>query len=398
MKTEPIENGIIFTGDLRECLKNQGEGCIQTCVTSPPYYGLRNYGTEPLIWGGIDTCNHVWGDVIPGSNRGGSGTPTNKSGRGEGYGRASTRGRFCKRCGAWEGHLGLEPTLDLYIDHLVEVFRHVRRVLHGSGTLWLNLGDSYASSPEKAKLANLKPKDMLMVPHRVAMALQEDGWWLRSVCPWVKANGLPESVRSRPTSSVEYWFMFSKSSDYYYDIDAIRIPENGRARRNSDWFFETARGYADELNAFVFESGRALIGSSDGEHDEIQAFYANPEPLKGAHFATFPTKVIEPIIRACSSEVGGCKLCFSPFVRDGEGWKKTCECDSGDVPYPQIVLDCFGGSGTTGVVSETWGRRWRLCELNPSFVDLSKDRIVKHCRKLDGLEPQELEAGQKSLF
>lgn len=485
MRTEKLENGIMFTGDSR--LVGMARGAVQLCITSPPYFQLRDYGTDPLIWGGQAKCNHVWGDVIAGSKRGGSGTPTDKSGRGEGYGRASSRGRFCKRCSAWEGQLGLEPTLDLYVEHLVEVFRRVRNVLHDTGVLWLNLGDSYASDSMKADLANIKTKDLLMVPFRVALALQEDGWYLRSVCPWVKGSCLPESVQDRPTSAIEYWFMFSKSKRYYYDIDAIRLPHTmrpqrrdkarsrdetprpghppqsdlgkprsekgvdghklGRAPRNSDAFFDSAREFSQEINSFLFKAGRPLIGSEDGESDEIQAFYVNPESFKGAHFATFPTKLIEPMILSCTSAGGGCARCFSPYKRlrrrkggpqgdhtkflddknihgkpvsDSsagaygkqlsdryrehgyatyitEGWEKTCDCDVAAVS-PQIVYDPFGGSGTVALVCESHGRRWRICDLNPGYVKIAKARILLHCRSLEGLSEQDVLNFQQTLF
>src|ERR1019366_604277 len=136
----------IFEGHVLHRLREMESNFIQCCVPSPPYWGLRDYKSDPQVWGGDPACEHEWGATIPGSNRGGSGTPTDKNGRGEGYGRDAARGGFCQKCGAWLGSFGLEPTPELYVEHAVEIFRGVRRTLRSDGTLWLNVGDSYAGS------------------------------------------------------------------------------------------------------------------------------------------------------------------------------------------------------------------------------------------------------------
>ena len=242
---EKYRNKIILA-DVREGLKSLPDGCVQTCVTSPPYWGLRDYGLEPSIWGGEAGCRHEWGEKIPQNSRhlyteDNSGKESPVAGKGA-Y--PSSRGQYC-RCGAWSGCYGLEPTPELYVQHTVEIFREVRRVLRPDGCLWLNLGDSYAGGGRAGKnpelLKNhlmfgkpkseynasimtlpspipegLKPKDLVGIPWRVAFALQADGWWLRSDIIWAKPNPMPESVTDRPTKAHEYIFLLTKSGTPQY--------------------------------------------------------------------------------------------------------------------------------------------------------------------------------------
>jgi DNA modification methylase len=241
----------ILLGDCRDVLRSLPAESVQTVVTSPPYWGLRNYGVEPSIWGGDDDCGHAWGDpqrtahanAVPGPNgRGG------KNGDGR-RNEEKWTGPFCRCCGAWRGAYGLEPTYPLFVEHTVEVFREVRRVLRADGTLWLNIGDSYATGagkvgnhpgggeqgerwrgghegkhgyaapvgpdtqPNRMPQPGLKTKDMVGIPWRVAFALQADGWYLRQDVIWSKPNPMPESVVDRCTKAHEYLFMFAKSGD-----------------------------------------------------------------------------------------------------------------------------------------------------------------------------------------
>jgi DNA modification methylase len=259
-------------GHVLDMLQQIPEASVHCIVTSPPFWSLRDYHVEPVVWRGsgvrfdFDRCDHDWGNVVPGSNRGGSGTPTDKNNRGEAYGRNAERGAFCQRCGCWCGQLGLEPTPELYTAHLVDVFHEARRVLRDDGVLFLNLGDCYATGagavgehpgggkqgarwggfrgdhaqdgkrdaraipigpmtqPNRMPLPGLKPKDLVGIPWRVAFALQGDGWWLRSWFPWVKRNCMPESVTDRPTVSIETFFILTKSENYYWDRFAIAKP------------------------------------------------------------------------------------------------------------------------------------------------------------------------------
>mgnify|MGYP001618837783 CR=1 FL=1 len=241
----------IIYGDAREVLAAMPEGSVHCAITSPPYWGLRDYGLEPVVWGGSPECEHEWGDdtIAPNkdSNRASMKWITGGNPGAKVRGERPSQGAFCRRCSAWRGSLGLEPTIDLYVEHIVQVMRQVRRVLRKDGTLWLNMGDSYAGSakgigadgiayggakqrtnagsiglPVMKDIPGLKPKDLVGVPWRVAFALQADGWWLRSDIIWSKPNPMPESVTDRPTRSHEYVFLLAKSGRYFWDADAIR--------------------------------------------------------------------------------------------------------------------------------------------------------------------------------
>lgn len=341
----------ILEGDCLEQMRALPDACVQCCVTSPPYFGLRDYQVE--------------------------------------------------------GQIGLEKSHAEYVAKMVGVFREVRRLLKPDGTLWLNLGDSYAGSgcggnPADSKFQKqasnrgseqfvkskrmergsgrwgggnvptpigLKPKDLIGIPWRVAFALQADGWWWRSCIPWLKRNTMPESVTDRPASAVEYLLLLTKSQDCFYDVEAVRVAAsesymndgrwntgptdanvkdgyelagtrnpkathevfNGerrttRNRRNSDWFFESWQGLYEE-------------------NDEPLALVVNTHPCRLAHFSTFPKKLVQPCVLAGS--------------RPGD-----------------LVLDPFAGSGTTGQVALELGRRALLIELNPAYVDLIRQRCA----------------------
>ena len=256
-------------GDAREVLRAMPGERVHCVICSPPYWGLRDYGLEPLIWGGDDSeCEHEWGEEGNASGRRKSAAEIKANQE-----RASQRGydvggwgasehaalhidrsaippsSFCRYCSAWSGSLGLEPTPELYVAHIVEVFREVRRVLRRDGTCWVNMGDGYANSRPRVSYGDqgdnsipahvdegrpvrdwsawgLKPKDLSGMPWRVAFALQADGWWLRSDIIWAKPNPMPESVTDRPTRSHEYVFLLSKSERYFWDADAVREPVN----------------------------------------------------------------------------------------------------------------------------------------------------------------------------
>ncbi len=291
--TPTFDNGIVrlFAGDVRDVLRDLPAASVQTCVTSPPYWGLRDYGLPALVWGGDEDCEHEWGELVVGKSQSGSLNGSTLGGAPPGEERRPEwSSAFCA-CGAWRGCLGLEPTIDLYVAHMVEVFREVRRVLRDDGTVWLNLGDSYAStgrSPQNASPkgtdgqskeapgrdvlwgndrhgnfswtlpGGLKPKDLCGIPWRVAFALQADGWWLRSDIVWSKPNPMPESVTDRPTGAHEYVFLLSKKATYYYDAEAIRETHQGIERANFD-------GVRGELPKAVIP-GQSLQHDRAGNH------------------------------------------------------------------------------------------------------------------------------------
>ena len=348
--------------------------------------------------------------------------------------------------------IGLEPTFDEHLDNLVAVFREVRRVLRDDGTLWLNYGDAYTSGgratyrsgasdnkghriqddmPRPDTPPGLKPKDLMMMPARVAMALQADGWWLRSEIVWHKPNPMPESVTDRPTSAHEKLFLLSKSARYFYDAEAVRVPgsPNTHARRKDGQ--RPARKGADPNDnrpgTFVDKrtvQEQAAIGSN------LRNVWTIPtHGYSDAHFATFPPALVEPCIKAGTSEKGCCAECGAPWVRmvesqrtlDGEpkddlgsmyppgsdtgrtnpaqgvghwrigttrttkGWRPSCNCygdqdgvwgHSDPIPRPCTVLDPFGGSGTVALVADQLQRDAVLIEISPEYADMARNRIA----------------------
>jgi DNA modification methylase len=408
----------IYGGDCRVVLAEMEPESVQCVVTSPPYFGLRDYGIEPSVWGG-EAHEHEWGAAIVANAAGyepGEKARWNhrQNGRGEiqnrilakdavdvGWTRKDVKqGQFC-RCGAWLGVLGLEPTLELYVAHIVEVFRELRRVLRKDSTLWLNLGDSYAASGKgghggsfqdmsvgsltgakhRAPYPGFKPKDRMMVPARVALALQADGWWLRDEIVWHKPNPMPSSVTDRTTPAHEMVYLLTKSARYFYDAEAIREeavsgpsdlrkmaegrPRIGGLVLASDDPMMAASGRTNigrkrsvggaPLRSQTFArdgavAGHVLPGQSAAQHrsdrtdttpvvgrNKRSVWTVATAPYPEAHFATFPPKLVEPCILAGSKP--------------------------GDV-----ILDPFGGSGTVGMVAQSLSRRAVLIDLNPDYL------------------------------
>jgi len=304
-------------GDCRETMRRWKEQGIkaQTCVTSPPYFGLRDYGHD--------------------------------------------------------GQLGLEETPEEYIRAMVEVFRCVWDVLEDDGTLWLNIGDSYCNSngfarasPEyqregrnnmpandrkldKLHEAGLKTKDLIGIPWMLAFALRADGWYLRQDIIWHKPNPMPESVQDRCTKAHEYIFLLSKSQKYYYDHESIKEPLKGEPETRN----KNAEGYqADYAQGDRFSKGERVFGA-DGMANKRSVWTVTTKPYAGAHFAVFPSDLIEPCIMA-GAPVGG------------------------------IVLDPFMGSGTTAQVAQNLGRQYIGCELNPAYMELQNIRTAQQSLEL----------------
>lgn len=306
----------ILHGDCRTVLPTLADGSVQCCVTSPPYYGLRDYGVD--------------------------------------------------------GQIGLEPTPDEYVAEMAAVFRDVRRVLREDGTLWLNVGDSYnnfrsgmgpgqalhgrddlrskpAPDSRKRGWMGAKEKDLLGIPWLLAFALRADGWYLRSAIVWHKPNPMPESVRDRPTSAYEHVFLLTKAGRYYYDADAIREPHTSDTEGVNDPAARAALPH-DAGKQFV-EGGLRRPSSRPADYfghalgrNVRNVWTIATTPTKFAHFATMPPELAERCIKA--------------------GTKP------GDT-----VLDPFGGAGTTGLVADRLGRHATLIELNPEYRTLAAERI-----------------------
>jgi DNA modification methylase len=416
----------IRVGDALASLRAMPPESVHCVVTSPPYWCLRDYGTRPQIWGGRADCRHRWGNEGKSGQRLRNGEGSNTAKQAVAITLHPSTGAFCQRCGAWRGSLGLEPAYQLYVEHLVAVLREVRRVLRRDGTLWLNLGDCYATGAGKAKRAGggaqgaawqggaetqpnrmpqagLKPKDLVGIPWRVAFALQDDGWWLRRDNVRAKPNGMPESVRDRCTTAHEYLFLLSKSGRYFFDGEAIKEPASQPIGKAS----LTGQHKASAGGFTTNGTGNSTLGSNQGAatRNKRSVWTVASAPYKGAHFATFPPALIEPCILAGTSERGVCPQCAAPWVRVVEvveraghkprldearfkcgpgrhpsskrreiGWRPSCDCDAGD-PIPALVLDPFLGAGTTALVADRLGRHCLGIELSPGYAELARARV-----------------------
>ena len=428
---------------------------VHCCITSPPYWGLRDYGLA--TWeGGDPSCDHRKKSSIIAANK--STLGPNKDGLGsanQAHQADTPYEHICAKCGAirHDAGIGLEKTVEDYVANMVQVFREVWRVLRDDGTCWVNMGDSYASSGTAGsqnldilgrrlgtggghKHSNslsgraptppgLKPKDLCGIPWRVAFALQADGWYLRSDIIWAKPNPMPESVTDRPTKAHEYVFLLSKSKRYFYDADAIRESqkESSKARAAYGWSGRTDDKSNGARTGSTFrrmaESGELIATiPPDGRRNKRTVWTIATAPYSGAHFATFPPKLIEPMVKAGTSERGVCPECGAPWKRVTErndvdqkanevishrgvpglspgsshdrvrslsgstyqyvrgktiGFTPTCS-HSHD-PIPATVLDPFVGSGTTVQVARSLGRRGIGIDLSPEYLQLARQRL-----------------------
>jgi DNA modification methylase len=292
----------ILAGDCLASLQLMPEQSVQCCITSPPYWGLRDYGHD--------------------------------------------------------GQIGLEETPDAYVAQMVEVFREVRRVLKDDGTLWLNLGDSYSGAANSGGANqnsggpavrasglpvkgghNIKPKDLVGIPWRVAFALQADGWWLRQDIIWHKPNPMPESVTDRCTKAHEYVFLLTKSARYYYDAEAVCEPATNKSCGN----IQSTKGARTGDVKHRTKGNLHMVGAAE-HRNRRSVWLIVTQPYSGAHFAVMPEALVEPCLLAGS--------------RPGD-----------------VVLDPFTGSGTVGAVAIGHGRSFIGCELNPAYIDLARQRI-----------------------
>jgi len=481
---------MLICADSRAALAEMEVGSVQCCITSPPYWGLRSYGGPDAVFGGDAGCEHVWGGRTAinrdrqhlkelGERLGCLGG-NKHSASAEKYG--SKSGQFCQLCEAWKGQLGLEPTPELYVDHLMEYLRAIWRVLRDDGTLWLNLGDSYfggrstGRQPKDAKGAEqarqtksdwktcqycgveflgyptqrfcsdacggvdntprqvrfgMKPKDLVMIPFRVALAAQADGWWVRSVIIWSKPNPMPESVRDRPTTAHEYVFLLTKSARYFYDADAIREPAVND--RLPGWNMTDTR----ETHGPMSGGNQGLVDLRRSYHTDGLPSSRNKRtvweiataPYPGAHYATFPPKLVEPMILTTPTKV--CAQCGAGWERvtkqsggnwqqrrehgaemragdspvyqnaiHGEGmshdldpptmttlgFRPTCSCDAES--KPAVILDPFCGRGTVLKEARAHGRDWIGIDVDPQSIRLAEEWL--------GLGPVEYETPEES--
>lgn len=435
-------NWRVIVGDVIDGLRTLPDNSVQCCVTSPPYWGLRDYGVD--------------------------------------------------------GQIGLEPTPKDFTDKMVEVFEEVRRVLRPDGTCWVNIGDSYARAVEKggsgpngkhdfipdygnarklmasskvgssdgvvgradrpgtrATAGGLKPKDLVGIPWRLAFALQDAGWWLRSEIIWHKRSPMPESVTDRPTKSHEQIFLLTKSESYFFDQEAVKEPATGNAHHRGDGVNPKAKTPGKNSRIHVARTGAspqsrqnesfsAAVAGLVESRNIRTVWTISSESFKGAHFATFPTEIPRRAISAGTSEKGCCPTCGTPWRRIIEkdrvatrpgidskinrasddpdspyerqsgmivgnrdpkrhmtttntvGWEPGCECGCAET-VPCVVLDPFSGSGTSGMVATEMGRIYIGCELNPEYAEMSRKRIDSW-KTRDAVKAVVSTTGQRPLF
>lgn len=432
-------NWRVIVADVLDGLRSLPDESVQCCVTSPPYWGLRAYGTDPQVWGGDPACDHQWQEVVV-RNENASGGPSTKQESNSGsrhvdYSDRTKISNTCLECGAWRGELGSEPTIDLFVANIVAVFREVRRVLRADGVCFVNLGDSYASGKgtcfnpgggetslgkdrkaaevhplnrgNKSTLSEmgLKPKDLCGVPWRVAFALQADGWYLRQDIIWHKRSPMPESVTDRCTKAHEYIFLLTKSARYFWDADAVKEAALNTCTGRTVGEKAKSRDQGTDLANADFKSKINGIGLSTRNLRSVWTL--SSEGFSEAHFATFPSEIPRRCIKAGTSEKGCCQTCGAPWTRITEKTamkidrsKRTHEkgrtrtsgtmveppktkttgwqqsCECEPAaPVPCTVLDPFSGSGTTGMVATELGRRYVGIELNPNYAEMSRKRI-----------------------
>lgn len=450
---------LIYGVDVRAGLKMLEDDSVDTVITSPPYWGLRDYDGPEQIWGGKPRCKHDWSDSTRTIEQGNKRKPKDrdrKNPRGQEKGSPKTRVIHCGeclKCGAWRGKLGLEPTPEMFIEHLADIFDEVWRVLKPTGTIWVNLGDSYASNAgggpgdaiagdlyerknrlhrRRATVAGeLKHKDLVGIPWSFAFEMRARGWYLRSDVIWAKPNPMPESVVDRPTKSHEYLFLMSKSRRYFYDIEGYAEAATGRAPGNHESKYEDA--YAEGAEHLRTKVGLSKIQGRPTRNRRT-VWTVSTKPYAGAHFAVFPPELIEPCVLAGSSEHGCCSMCGAPWERRvghgdivatggsatgarasnmavvsplGQDPTKSAYNTGEFIQRERVtlgwdptcacdadktlptVLDPFSGTATVGQVCFTHGRNYIGIDLDESNLELARRRLFGRDPKRSKREPEQ---------
>ncbi len=445
MKKLPINR--VICGNAIEILRTFPADTIDTIVTSPPYWGLRDYGDQTrIVWGGDLKCKHKFKleKKRDPNYRGGHGQFDKKGIAANMDVNRIRKEGFCQRCGAWYGQLGLEPTLELFIEHILQIAAELKRVLKPTGVMFWNHGDNYSTGlgshgrrttydnissskeinwvPDKNKPPqpqNYPAKCLMLQNYRLILRMiDEQGWVLRNSIIWHKPNAMPSSVKDRLTTCYELVFFLTKANRYYFDLDAIRKPHKTasiqRAKYLMNPYGDQGTGSKARMTGSLKSGGkRKMIELPKGGKNPGDVWTISTRGFPEAHFATFPAKLIEPMIKSsCPAEI--CVKCGKARERlienlnkgkhkgigatSGEylkrrqkgerkgdntvkyagktiGWTK-CDCKNPEYKAG-IVLDPFMGAGTTALVAQSLGRNWIGIELNPEYIKIIKRRLAQ---------------------
>lgn len=370
-----MELNRIYNENCLDTLSRMPDSFLDCVVTSPPYYGLRSYGTEPQIWGGNELCDHVWGEQIknpkldtrPIELKIAQGGQVGSNVASQHWAQGNL-GNFCQLCNAWRGELGLEPTFQLYIAHLIDIFREVKRVLKPTGTVWVNLGDSYSGNGYKQTVAgqnrsngadnesfrdkyqrddgDIRAKSLMNIPHRFAIAMTDELQFIqRNNIIWHKPACMPSSAKDRFTVDFENIFFFTKEPKYWFEqqLEEYTQPLD---RWGGDKLVANGVGMWDAGTGQEMYRDRDMRPNPDGRNMRT-TWTVNFEPSGEEHYASYPTRLIEIPIKA------GC-------------------------PEGGIVYDPFGGTATTAVTAHKLGRQWICSELQPKYAEIANKRLESY--------------------
>ncbi len=437
-KMKKLDLNKIYKGNCLDVLKTFPDESVDMCITSPPYWGLRSYGTNPVIWDDDGLCEHEWGDNLLHPTRGDRGDKPDSKHLSAGIKQPTiTDSNLCSKCGAWRGELGLEPDFDLFIKHLCDIFDEVKRVLKPHGSCWVNLGDTYytksgtdfsdttlvtneyltSTGIQKANkvrdLGLLPSKCLVQIPNRFSIEMTNRGWTLRNEIIWHKPSCMPSSIKDRYTVDFEKLFFFTKNRKYHFKQQFEPMISKPHAPGNK--FHEDKVSGPNDRGGKSQWDDTDRVWSSDRGRNKRTVWSVNPASFKGAHFATYPPELIDgPISAGCPLYV--CSKCGKAreekieqvkhelsenYTGQGKKDYKSAkaenpsdvkrrvldsmrtenvvvgytDCGCNEDFVAGVVLDPFIGSGTTAEVAMKQDKNWVGIDLNSDYIDIADKRL-----------------------